>query len=158
MNTRLWLTRTVITLSLFVLTTGVSPAQTRSTLRNDFGIELLGKGYIYTFSYQHLIHPSIGLQASLMGLGGNGGGILILPVGGNLYVSPNDASPFFTVGIGYVSGIDDDDFIGSGSYVYVGPGFEYRSTSGLLFRATGYLLFAGDGFITWPGLHVGYAF
>ncbi|RME56869.1 MAG: hypothetical protein D6790_14120 [Caldilineae bacterium] len=158
MHTLPWVMRTVVAVSLIVLTAGVSPAQTRSTLRNDFGIELLGKGVIYSFSYQRMVLPSIGLQASLMGLGGNDGGILILPVGGNLYVSPKDASPFLSLGAGYITGSDGEDFLDSTTYAYIGPGFEYRAANGLLFRATGYLLIGEGGLLTWPGLHVGYAF
>ncbi len=33
-------------------------AQSRTTLKNDFGIELLGKAAIYSFSYQRMVTPS----------------------------------------------------------------------------------------------------
>ncbi len=51
-------------------------AQSRTTLRDDFGIELLGKAAIYSFSYQRMVTPSVGLHAGFAALGGSAGVVL----------------------------------------------------------------------------------
>lgn len=133
-------------------------AQSRTALPNDFGIELLGKGAVYSFSYQRMASPSLGLQASLAALGGSEAAIVFIPLGGKLYFVPKDGSPFVTGGIVILTGTSDSGPIDSATYGYAGLGFEYRSIGGFLFRGTAYGLFAGGEFIIWPGLHIGYAF
>ncbi len=133
-------------------------AQSRTTLRNDFGIELLGKALLYSFSYQRMVTPALGLQAGLAALGTTGTAVVILPLGGKLYFVPKNGSPFITGGIVILTGTVDSGPVESDTFGYAGLGFEYRSRSGFLFRGTAYSLFAGGEFFIWPGLHVGYAF
>ena len=136
-------------------------AQSRTTLKNDFGIELLGKAAIYSFSYQRLVTPSVGLEVGLSALGGSGAGVVFLPIGARYYVISKNFSPYFTAGITPVFGTIDtgpDDLSGWTKYGYVGPGFEFRSPGGFLFRGTLYALFADGGLFFWPGLNVGFAF
>lgn len=148
-----------MTLALFSLgSINTAQAQSRTSLPNDFGIELLGKGAIYSFSYQRMVTPSLGLQASLAVLGGSDAAIVFIPLGGKLYFVPKDGSPFLTGGIVILTGSGDSGPIEGGAYGYAGLGFEFRSKGGLLFRGTAYGLFTGEGFIIWPGLHIGYAF
>jgi hypothetical protein len=120
------------TLMLFsVFSKNSAQAQSRAELRNDVGLELLGKGVYYSFSYQRMVTPSVGLQAGLAAWNG----VVVVATGSF------DPGP-----------IETDTF------GYVGFGFEYRSTGGFLFRGTAYGLFADGEFVIWPGLHIGYAF
>ena len=136
-------------------------AQSRTLLKNDFGIEFLGKAAIYSFSYQRMVTPKVGLEVGLSALGGSGASVAFIPVGARYYMISKNHSPFLTAGVVGLTGTIDtgpDNISGWTKYGYVGPGFEFRSQGGFLFRATGYMLFAGDGYFFWPGLNVGYAF
>jgi hypothetical protein len=137
-------------------------AQSRTELKNDFGIELLGKAVIYSFSYQRMINSKLGLQVGVSALGGtNAPSIAFIPVGARYYVRSKNSSPFLTAGfVGLTGsvGTGPDKLSGWTSYGYVGSGFEFRSSDGFLFRATGYTLFRPEGYFFWPGLSVGYAF
>jgi hypothetical protein len=144
-----------------------SPAlgQSRLKLPNDFGIELLGKSLLYTFSYQRVVGQTLGLEAGISALGGGGSGssstIVFIPLGAKLYFVPKNGSPFIAGGITVVTAsVDSGPFSDSEStsYGHAGLGFEFRSPGGFLFRGTAYGLFSGGSFFIWPGLHVGYAF
>jgi hypothetical protein len=151
----------VATLIMFsVFSKSTAGAQSRTTLRNDFGIELLGKAALYSFSYQRMIAPALGLQAGISALGGSAtdATVVFIPLGGKLYLAPKDASPFLTGGVVVLSGTSDSGPIDTRTYGYAGFGFEYRSIGGFLFRGTAYGLIAGGEFFIWPGLHIGYAF
>jgi hypothetical protein len=140
----------------------------RQALPNDFGIELLGRSLLYSFTYQYMVSPYIGLEAGFSALGGGsisddeGSTLLFGSGGGRLYMIPKDGSPFVTAG-GVLASVSTDagpfgDDESTGSYGYVGLGFEFRSRGGMLFRGTAYGLIAEGGFFIWPGLTVGYAF
>lgn len=135
-------------------------AQTRDSLKNDFGIELLGKAALYSFGYQYMVTPAIGLQAGLGALGGSAtdGTVLSIPLGGKFYFVPKDGSPFVTAGMVILTGSSDSGPIESATYSYGGLGFEFRSSSGFLFRGTAYGLIAGGEFFIWPGIDIAYAF
>lgn len=135
-------------------------AQSRSTLPGDFGIELLGKAALYSFSYQYMVTPSIGVQAGFSALGGTAADatILFFPLGGKLYLVQKNGSPFLTGGIVVLTGSSDSGPIESATYGYAGLGFEFRAEGGFVFRGTAYGLIAGGEFFIWPGLHIGYAF
>ncbi|MFH2036607.1 MAG: hypothetical protein ABIJ45_09410 [Candidatus Zixiibacteriota bacterium] len=135
-------------------------AHSRETLKSDFGIELLGKAALYSFSYQYMVTPSIGLQAAVSAIGGSASDatVVFLPLGGKYYLVPKSGSPFLTGGIVVLTGSADSGPIESATYGYAGMGFEFRSESGFLFRGTAYGLIAGGEFFIWPGLHIGYAF
>ena len=136
-------------------------AQTRTELKNDSGIELLGKAVIYSFSYQRMINSKLGLQVGVSGLGGSGGGIAFFPVGAKFYFLSGKASPFLAGGIvGTTTEIDTgpDGLEDSDAYDYVGPGFKFRSSTDFLFRGSLDALVAGGAFFAWPGMHIGYAF
>lgn len=133
-------------------------AQTRETLRNDIGIELLGKGALYSFSYQRMITPSLGLQGGLAALGATGSTVVLVPLGAKLYFLPKNGSPYVTGGIVILTGTIDSGPIESATYGFAGLGFEFRSKGGFLLRGTAYGLFYEGEYVIWPGLHVGYAF
>ena len=135
-------------------------AQSRDSLRSDFGIELLGKAALYSFSFQYMAMPELGLEIGISALGGSAtdGTVLFLPLGARAYLVPKNASPFLTGGLVTLTGSVDSGPIESATYGYAGVGFEYRSASGFLFRGTAYGLIAGGEFLIWPGLGIGYAF
>lgn len=148
---------------------GNGSLSTRMALPNDVSVELLGHSLLYSFSYQRMVSPMFGLEASIAGLGsgstsGGGGGSLVLgTVGGRLYfLKDKDASPFVTGGGVFANVSTDAGPFGSdsssGSFGYTGLGFEFRSPSGFVFRGTVYGLIGGGGYFIWPGLSVGYAF
>ena len=136
-------------------------AQSRTTLRNDFGVELLGKAALYSFAYQRMVTPSVGLQAGFAALGGSITGdevVLFFTLNGTLYFTGGDASPFLTGGVVLLTSATDSGPVESVTYGNVGLGFEYRSPGGFLFRGSIYTLFAEGDFLIWPGLQVSYAF
>lgn len=153
-----------------LLVSFISPAslnaQSREELPNDFGIELLGRSLIYSFTYQRNLNNTFALEAGFSALGGGDSDDntmwLFFPIGAKIYFVPKNGSPFIAGGINIVNAsIDSGPFSDSetGSYYYAGLGFEYRSEGGFLFRGTAYGLIGEDGgFFIWPGLHVGYAF
>lgn len=154
---------TILFLSVFFQSAAI--AQSRTKLPNDFGIELLGKSLLYTFSYQRMVGNPLGLEAGLSALGGGSSvdntTIIFIPVGAKLYLVPKNGSPYLTGGVVLVTtSVESGPFSDSesGSYGYAGLGFEYRSSGGFLFRGTAYGLFSGGNFFIWPGLYVGYAF
>ncbi len=173
-----WATTVLIAASLSVGSAGSAvgqstaadaPLTTRTALPNDVSVELLGHSLLYSFSYQHMVSPLFGLEASIAGLGsgstsGGGGASLVLgTVGGRLYfLKDKDASPFVTGGGVFANVSTDAGPFGSdsssGSFGYTGLGFEFRSSSGFLFRGTVYGLIGGGSYFIWPGLTVGYAF
>lgn len=146
----------------FLLFSGIVQAQIDSTqviVRNklplDMGIELLGKSYIYTVTAQYVIKSHFGIQAGISSLGSG----RFLSIGGNLYTSKQEMSPFFTGGVVNLIVSDDPDSDDSdseegGAYGYGGIGFEYRSEKGFVFRG---VVYAMNGHV-WPGLHMGFAF
>lgn len=150
-------------------TAGNSPLTTRTTLPNDFGVELLGHSLIYSFLYQRMVSPPLlGLEVSIAGLGsgsssGNGGSSLVFgSVGGRLYFVPRNASPFATAGLVFANASTDSGPFSSESsstsWGYTGLGFEFRSPGGFVLRAAAYGLIHDGGYLIWPGLTVGYAF
>lgn len=138
----------------------------REKMPNDIGIELLGKSILYSFYYQHNLNRYVGLETGLSFLGSSSGddnsSIIFFPIGARFYAIPKNGTFFISGGLVFLSATTDsgpfDSDSDSGSYGYVGPGFEFRAESGFLVRGTAYSLIAGDGFFVWPGLSVGYAF
>jgi len=147
-------------LLFFAFSANAVQAQSRMALRNDFGIELLGKAALYSFSYQYMVNHQIGIEVGLSALGGSvtDATVVFIPIGARYYFVPKDGSPFVTGGIVILTGQTDSGPLDSETYGYAGLGFEYRSTAGLLFRGTAYGLIAEGEFFIWPGLNIGYAF
>ena len=142
-----------------------APGLARMRMRNDVGIELLGKAAVYSFSYQRIVSSSMGLEVGLGALGGGGSGdnalLVFIPVSAKLYLIPKDGSLYLTGGAVFVTAAaDQGPFSDSAAdfYGHLGLGFEFRSTTGFLFRGTAYGLFGGGSWFVWPGLSIGYAF
>lgn len=136
----------------------------RASMPNDIGIELLGKAVIYSFQYQRMVAPAVGLEIGLGALGGGSSSdnttLIFVPMGARLYLIPKDGTLFLTGGTVLASAsVNEGPFSGTSTfYGQAGFGFEFRSSGGFLFRGTAYGLFAEGGYFIWPGLSVGYAF
>ncbi len=139
----------------------------RAKLRNATGIELLGNSFLYSFYYQRMLNPSVGLDAGLAMYGGGGNGsstfIAFIPVGAKVYLIPKNGSLYLTGGGVLLTattdlGPIDDDNSASTLYGYAGLGFEHRAESGFVFRFTAYNMFFEGSYFIWPGLTFGYAF
>ncbi|NUO80655.1 hypothetical protein HUU05_11295 [candidate division KSB1 bacterium] len=138
----------------------------RVTLRNSTGIELLGNSFLYSFYYQRMVSPSLGLDAGLAMYGGGDGGsstfVAFIPVGAKVYLIPKSGSIYLTGGGVFLTATTDiglnDDESASIFYGYAGLGFEHRAESGFVFRFTAYNMFIEGSYFIWPGLTLGYAF
>jgi hypothetical protein len=138
---------------------------TRVTLKNDVGIELLGKALLYSFGYQRTVSPSFGLEVGLGGFGGGGDGtseaVVFITASAKLYIITKDCCLYLTGGGVIVTGTTDTGPFSDNAtdaYGLAGLGFEMRSQGGFTFRITAYTLFGGGGWFVWPGLGLGYAF
>jgi hypothetical protein len=144
---------------------GAETTLVRATMRNDVGIELLGKALIYSFSYQRMVGTSFGLEAGLGALGGGSSSsnttIAFFPLSAKVYLIPKDGTLYLTGGAVLVTAAASSgpfDNSATDFYGHAGLGFEFRSSGGFLFRGTAYGLFGGGGYFIWPGITVGYAF
>jgi hypothetical protein len=143
---------------------GAGKPLVRATMRNDVGIELLGKALAYSFSYQRMLNNSLGLEVAVGALGGGGSStsstLLFVPVSAKFYLIPKDGTLYLTGGAVLVSASTNSGPFDNATDFYgdVGLGFEFRSTGGFLFRGTAYVLFANGGYFIWPGISFGYAF
>ncbi len=156
------LTHLIIPLLIpLALLPGMGAAQSsKAELKNDVTIEILGRCLLYSFSYQRTLSEHFGVELGASLLGGSGGSVAFLTAGARAYALASNASPCIGGGIVVVTSATSAGPGGgiSTSYGYIGPGFEYRSSSGFLFRGTVYFLIREDGFFVWPGLQVGIAF
>jgi hypothetical protein len=150
----------VITIIIVLFSTSNALAGSKADLPNDVTIELLGRCLVYSFSYQRAVSENFGVEGGLSLLGGSGGGVMFFSGGVRLYPTIKDASPCIAAGFVAVTGTTGSGPFSSDestSYLYIGPGFEYRSSGGFLFRGTVYFLIR-NGFFVWPGAQIGVAF
>ena len=151
----------IVTILFFIYSPDGIAQDSRIELQNDVNIELLGRCLIYSFSYQRLINPTIGVEMGMSVIGGSSSSTEFFTGGCRLYLLQKDATPCISGGIVVLaapsnSAISIDDR-NSNLYGYVGPGFEYRSSSGFVLRGTVYFIIS-NGFFVWPGVQVGVAF
>ncbi len=139
----------------------------RLKLRNSTGIELLGNSFLYSFYYQRMVNPALGLDAGLAMYGGGGDGnstfIAFIPFGAKVYLIPKSGSIYLTGGGVLLTASTDFGPVDEGDeystiYGYAGLGFEHRAESGFVFRFTAYNMFIEGSYFIWPGLTLGYAF
>lgn len=145
---------TVVFLTVTLLSSAGVFAQSRLEKPNDLSFELLGRGFLYSMSYQRMLSSTFGLEvgASVLALEGD----VIFPVfaGGRLYLSKNHISPTLSGGISYYFGPHAD----RGPHFYIGPGFEYRASGGFVARVAVYLMTWEDEKPVWPGISLGICF
>jgi hypothetical protein len=144
--------------ALIVLGACSGSAGSKTDLPNDFTIELLGKCFLYSFSYQRTIHDHLGIELGVSFLGGSGGGALFFSGGTKAYFSEKDASAFIAGGIVVLTSTSRPSFFDESThYFFFQPGFESRSSGGFIFRGGVYFL-VREGFVVWPGVQLGVAF
>ena len=148
-----------------------APAQvSKAELRNDLGLEFLGRCKAFALSYQRFTSDYFGIEcgASLLG-GSERFDLASLSVGVRTYVLSGNAAPYVSGGIAISSASNSDPTFSKSNtslYAYFGPGFEYRWTDGFLIRGTIYSFigkhrndfFADSHLFLWPGIQVGVAF
>ncbi|HEV8382296.1 MAG TPA: hypothetical protein VGQ29_11955 [Gemmatimonadales bacterium] len=144
---------------------GAPTTLTRATMRNDFGVEVLGKALLYSFSYQRMVGTSFGLEAGFAAFGGGSASgsstIAFFPLSAKVYLFPKNGSLYLTGGAVLITAsTNSGPFSDNAAAFYgdVGLGFEARSRSGFVFRSTLYGLFGGGSYFIWPGVTIGYAF
>jgi len=144
---------------VLLLPAGESRAQSRAELPNDVTLELLGRCFLYSFSYQRMVGEHFAFEAGGSVLASSEGGAGLLSLGGRAYLTRGNAAPCIAGGIVFGSSLDGANSDDSASYFYVGPGFEYRSDGGFVLRGgVNFLIFEEEEFIVWPGVQVGIAF
>lgn len=127
--------------------------------------ELLGRGGIYSFSYDYNIIPNIAAGAGI-GLFSQSDGetsatVTFIPVYANIYVLTGSHRPFGTIGVTFVNATvsdEDDTFSGNGNFSTLGLGYEFRSAGGFAMRLAAYRLSGGGESTFWPGLSFGGSF
>jgi hypothetical protein len=152
---------TAVVLCAMMFASEKSMAQSsRLEMPNDVNIELLGRCILYSFNYQRMLSQNFGLEGGFSLIGGSGASITLFSAGARAYLLGGNSSPCLGAGFVFASASTDaGPFSGSssGSYGYIAPGFEYRSSGGFLFRASINFL-VSDGFFVWPGFQFGIAF
>lgn len=132
--------------------------------RHSVSLELLGRGLLYSFNYDYLIHDDIAVGAGLstysFSSGTSNARLTFVPVYANYYFTPGEHRWFASGGVNLIhasGSIDKDEKIsGSGAAGILGGGYEFRGDSGFLFRATPYV-FVGKASGVWLGLSLGYS-
>jgi hypothetical protein len=152
--------RVLVFCALMSLPANGAFAQARAELPDDVTLELLGRCFLYSFSYQHTFDERAGLELGFSVLGGSDASAVFFSAGGRFYLSKRNAAPCISAGIVFLSAGTSSgpfDTNASTTYAYLGPGFEYRSDGGFVFRGTLNFLIR-DGFFVWPGFQIGVAF
>ncbi len=116
----------LLTSLLFIVGGTQSVKAQEAMTKNAFFVELLGNGLIFSANYDVRLKGNLGARAGIGYLGGgkNAGGILTVPVMGNLLLGKN--GKYFEVGLGatYIAGtgeIFDDQLssvVGTASFMY----------------------------------------
>jgi len=132
--------------------------------RNAFSLELLGRGLLYSFNYDYLVHDDValGVGASTYSFssGASNARVTFVPVYANYYFTPGEHRWFASGGVNLIhasGSIDQDEKIsGSGAAGILGGGYEFRGDNGFLFRASPYV-FVGKASGVWLGFSLGYS-
>jgi hypothetical protein len=131
--------------------------------RNAMSLELLGRGFLYSFDYDYMVNNDLAVGAGVshysISSGDSNASALIIPIYANYYFTSGKGRFFATGGANlmFASGnIGDDSKVGgSGVAGVIGGGYEYRADNGFLFRAAPYV-FVGKASGAWLGLSLGY--
>ncbi len=141
---------------------------TRVTNPSVVGVEVLGKGLVYSVFFDRAMGDS---TAAGLGFGTagtqEGNTAFLFPAYFTYYFEKEEGSVFATAGLTLVlnAGTVGGNYAKLGSFVLpsslmlptVGVGFEDRGDAGFLFRATAYSMYGGN-LSFWAGFSFGYAF
>lgn len=162
----------VLTLAVPLSSTQLQAQSVQDPPRNLIGVELLGRGVLYSFNYERLLTNRIGA----------GGGIAFWSLSGSCIFSPSHKSttvivpayvswtpvgrthsPYLSAGLTLSSSRTREFLLGntrygSGAFGVLTAGYQYRSGGGMVIRPTvNYIVIDGD-YLLWPGLTLGYMF
>jgi hypothetical protein len=137
---------------------------------NVFGVEVLGRGAAYSFTYDRSFADTFAFGAGFsyydgLSVSGSKVNLIVMPLYANVYFSKNSHRGFVTGGLDIAkvtgpiapNGFGTSVFDESGIFPVVGAGYEFRGENGFLFRIAPYLLVA-NGVHPWLGLTFGGAF
>ncbi len=156
----------LVILSTTMATSSLAGEQTRLSNPNAFGVELLGRGLVYSVFYDRVMSD---VTAAGFGIGSvstsQGNSTFVIPAYFNYYLAKNESSVFLTGGASIITNTaqvgGDTTTVGSlkfpSTFVVpqAGVGFEDRSDAGFLFRVTGYAML-GSSVTFWAGFSFGY--
>jgi hypothetical protein len=165
----------VLALALLTLAPRASRAEhVRVTNPNSVNVELLGRGMLYSVSYDRVVTDDL---VAGVGFGTTstrtlsdvdaGVSTALLPLYVNYYFMREGGSPFATLGAdivtnsGEVNGLKSTysgiEFGSRAVLATVGAGYESRTDAGILFRVAVYGIYAKT-ISPWGGLTLGYCF
>jgi hypothetical protein len=169
---------TTVLLQVLVLTVAVPlfstrlQAQSEDPPRNLVGVELLGRGGIYSFNYERLLTNRMGAGGGISVLSLSSGGIfspsqttttIIMPAYLSWTPVGSTHSPYLSAGLTWSPSKTRELLLGNtryGSLVFstITAGYQYRSEKGIVIRPTvSRIVIDGDD-LFWPGITLGYAF
>jgi hypothetical protein len=160
--------KTAFTCLALMLVSSVALAEnTRVTNPNALSVELLGRGVLYSISYDRVMDDHLAAGFGVGAVPTSSETAMILPAYVNYYFFKEQGSLFATAGVGLVlnssSVKNTESTVGSFAFPsnavipQFGVGYENRGDTGFLFRVTAYGL-VGDEFMPWGGFSFGYAF
>lgn len=160
----------VVALPLF--STRLQAQSSPSVPRNLLGVELLGRGGLYSFNYERQLTSRIGAGAGVSVLSLSGAGLfspsrsvttVILPT----YVSWTPVgrthSPYLSGGFTLLTSRTREFFLGNtestvGAFGTLTAGYQYRSERGIVIRPFVSNIFVDEGNFWWPGITLGVSF
>ncbi len=150
----------VLLLVLVVSFLAVSTAEAQSVRRsqpNVAGVELLGRGLIYSVNYERYVRERVGVGVGIAILGSTGAssGAAIVPI--YLSLNPVGDTHSLYIGTGVTVGIVESG-ASAGAFGTATVGYQYRSGDGFIIRPSLSVLFAGDLRLLWPGITLARSF
>jgi hypothetical protein len=148
-------------------------AHTRVTNPNAISFELLGRGLLYSVSYDRVLNDELaagfgygGVTTKVGDMSANQTASMI-PAYINYYLAADQGSVYATAGAvliansstaqGKSASVSGIDFTSQSVIPQFGLGYENRGDSGFLFRVTAYGMIANK-FAPWAGFTFGYSF
>lgn len=162
----------VLTVAVPLFSTRLQAQSAEDPPRNLIGIELLGRGALYSINYERLFTNRIGA----------GGGISLLSLSGSGILSPSQKtttvlipaylswtpvgsthSPYLAAGLTWSSSKAQELFLGntrygSAAFSTITAGYQYRSERGFVLRPTVSRIVTDGDDLWWPGITLGLTF
>ena len=149
-----------LALMLFAPLTGWA-AGVREDHPNLVGGELMGRGFALTLNYERFLNNHFGLGGGVMGIGGNGGMVGIVPLYAS-FLTGNVHSLYLSAGGAFLGGGGSLQDYESTWIMQGSVGYHFQSAGGFfvrpLFTFNQATSGSGGGFLIWPGLTIGGSF
>ena len=140
---------------------------TRVTHPNVIGVEMLGRGLLYSVQFDRMLDDDFAAGISLGTVSAQSQTVTLIPVYMNYYFKREQGSLLATAGVDVVASgnsangskatVSGLEFPSNSVLPLFGFGYENRSDANFLFRVNGYGIIAST-FIPWIGFTFGYAF